>query len=320
MNRRILVVSLNPALDITHEVSRVEWSDVNRPAAVSSRPGGKGLNVARTLHALGADVLVVGLVGDRTGDAVRSALAETGVRAAFTEIVGETRRTFAVVDSHRGQTALFNEPGPHVSPAEYAPFRTRYETELGRCAAVVLSGSLPPGLPPDSYAELTSIAAAAGVPAVLDTDGQALIEGVAARPAIVKPNLAELSMAVGRPLAAVSGAAQAMVAAAAYELRDAGAQAVVVSLGSYGLLAVTGDGVWQATQPGRVAGNPTGAGDAVVAGLAHRLVLGRSWAERLRHAVALGTAAAAAPVAGEFCPDDYARALATARITRLGAR
>jgi tagatose 6-phosphate kinase len=319
MNRRILVVALNPALDITHELPRVEWAGVNRPAAVRSRPGGKGINVARMLHALSADVLVVGLSGGRTGDEVRFALAETGVRAAFTEIAGETRRTFAVVDALRGQTTLFNEPGPHISAAEYAPFRARYEAEVAQSAAVVLSGSLPRDLSADTYAALTGTAAAVGVPVVLDAEGQTLLQGLAAKPAIVKPNLAELSGAVGRPLSGAGGAAQAAVAAAAFELRDAGAQAVVVSLGAHGLLAVAGDGVWQAAQPGQVAGNPTGAGDAVVAGLTHRLVLGRPWPERLRHAAALGSAAAAAPVAGEFCPADYARALGEIRISRLGA-
>ena len=102
---RVLVVALNPALDITHELARVDWAGVNRPAVVLERPGGKGLNVARTLRALGADVLVTGLAGGRTGDAVRSALAGTGVPARFTPIAGETRRTFAVVDAGRGQTA-----------------------------------------------------------------------------------------------------------------------------------------------------------------------------------------------------------------------
>ena len=94
-----------------------------------------------------------------------------------------------------------------------------------------------------------------------------------------------------RPLAG-----RAAAAAAAAELRGRrGRGAVVVSLGGDGLLAVTGEGTWHAAPPARVAGNPTGAGDAVVAGLAHGLVLGRPWPERLRHAAALGTAAVAAP-------------------------
>jgi tagatose 6-phosphate kinase len=316
VNRRILVVALNPALDLTYELPRVDWAGVNRPVTVRSRPGGKGINVARTLHALGADVLVLGLAGELTGQAVRSALAGTGVPGAFTEIAGETRRTLAVIDRERGQTALFNEPGPRVSPAEYAALRTRYRAELAATAAVVLTGSLPPGLPSGSYAELTGIAADAGVPAVLDAEGEPLLRGLMAGPAVVKPNLAELSGAVGRRLTGADGTGRAAVAAAALELREAGAQAVVVSLGARGLLAVTGDGVWQAVHPGAVAANPTGAGDAVVAGLTHRLVLGHPWAERLRHAVALGSAAAAAPVAGEFRRADYEQALGQVTIVR----
>ena len=106
------------------------------------------------------------------------------------------------------------------------------------------------------------------------------------------------------------------MAFAARELMAAGPQAVVVTLGADGLWAVTGDGSWQAVPPGDVGGNPTGAGDAVAAGLAHGLVLGRPWEERLRHAAALGTAAAAAPVAGGFSHADYAEALAGVRVSR----
>jgi tagatose 6-phosphate kinase len=309
----ILVIALNPALDVTHHVPGVDWSGVNRPHQVRARPGGKGLNVARTLQALDSDTAVIGLAGGVTGDAVRAGLAEAGVPARFVSVAGETRRTFAVVDTARHETALFNEPGPRISAAEWAALIVMYEKSLAGSSAVVLSGSLPPGLAADSYASLAARAAAAGVPAVLDAEGPALLHGAAGGPAIVKPNLAELERTVGRSL---SGPDLAATAAAAGELRAAGAGAVVVSLGGDGLFAVTGDGTWHAAPPGRVAGNPTGAGDAVVAGLAHGLALGSPWPERLRQAAALGTAAVAAPTAGQFDPADYARALAGVSVAR----
>lgn len=311
----ILVACLNPALDITHEVAAVDWTGINRPAAVHDRPGGKGLNVARTLLALGAQAQVLGLAGGATGADVTSALAGLGVPATFTPVGGETRRTFAVVDTRHGRTALFNEPGPAVTQAEYAAFFALYESALAGSAAVVLSGSLPRGLPAGAYAELVTAAAAAGVPAVLDTHGDALVAGAAAGPAIVKPNLAELEVLAGRSLTAGDGPDPVAVPAAAAELRSSGAGAVVVSLGPDGLLAVTPEGTWRAAPPGPVDGNPTGAGDAVTAGLVHGLVQGRPWPERLRHAVALGTAAVAAPVAGEFSPGDYARVLAEVSVS-----
>lgn len=310
------VVCLNPALDITHHVAAVDWAGVNRPSAVYARPGGKGLNVARTLRAIGAEVLVMGLTGGVTGTGVESALSELLVPTAFTRISGETRRTFAVVDGRTGGSALFNEPGPRVGVAEFGEFSVAYERALAGCAAVVLSGSLPPGLPADTYARLIEMAAAARVPAVLDAHGEALLRGAAARPAIVKPNLAELEALAGRRLSTERGADRPAVAAVARELRAAGAQAVVASLGADGLLATTEDGSWQATPPAAVAGNATGAGDAVAAGLVHGLVLGRPWDERLRHAVALGTAAAAAPVAGEFSHADYTSVLGTVAVHR----
>jgi tagatose 6-phosphate kinase len=306
----ILVVALNPALDITHHVPGVDWNGVNRPVAVRSRAGGKGLNVARTLRAVGAEVRVIGLAGGVTGQELAAGLLEARIPADFTPLRGDTRRTFVVVDTQRDNAALFSEPGPPVGPEEYAEFAAAYARALPGCGAVVLSGSLPQGLPPDTYADLAARAAAAGVPVLLDAHGEALLRGAAARPAIVKPNLAELEALAGRQLSVDGKADLAAVALAARELRSAGPDAVVVSLGAAGLWAVTGDGTWQAVPPAAVSGNPTGAGDAVAAGLVHGLVLGRPWDERLRHAVALGTASAAAPVAGEFSPDDYAGLLA----------
>lgn len=268
------------------------------------------------MQAIGAEALVIGLAGGFTGEAVKSALSAMRVPAAFTQIAAESRRTFTVVDAQSGGVALFNEPGPQVRADEYGEFCGSYEKALAGCAAVILSGSLPQGLSPDTYAELGGMATAAGVPTVLDAHGEALLRGATARPAIVKPNLAELEAIAGRRLSTARGAEREAVASAARELKAAGPQAVVVSLGADGLLAITDEGSWLAVPPAQVAGNPTGAGDAVVAGLAHGLVLGRPWDERLRHAVALGTASAAAPVAGEFSHADYALVLAGVRVNR----
>jgi tagatose 6-phosphate kinase len=153
------------------------------------------------------------------------------------------------------------------------------------------------------------------VPALLDTHGEALARGAAARPAIVKPNLAELAALAGGALDA--GEDLRWVAAAAEKLKAAGPGAVVATLGAAGLCAVTADGTWRATPPAEVAGNATGAGDAVAAGLVHGLVLGHPWAERLRHAVALGTAAAGAPVAGEFSAQEYERLLPAVTVSQV---
>jgi tagatose 6-phosphate kinase len=313
----IVVVCLNPALDITHHVPRVDWAGVNRPTAVYARPGGKGANVARTLNSFGIKVLLTGLAGGTTGTAVEAGLLQLGVPAAFTPAGGETRRTFSVVDD-RGTVALFNEPGPQVSAAEFERFLVGYGEALERASVVVLSGSLPQGLPPAAYAELIAAATAAGVPAVLDTSGHALREGVTAGPAIVKPNLDELAALAGRSLRTPDdGIDLSAVTAAAVGLRTAGARAVVASLGPDGLVAVTEDGCWQARPPAAVAGNATGAGDAVTAALAQGLLLGQAWPERLAFAAALGAATVAAPVAGEFSYADYEDGVDSVTVSQL---
>jgi 1-phosphofructokinase family hexose kinase len=317
----ILVVTLNPALDVTHHVDEADWSGVNRPHEVHVRAGGKGLNVARTLHALGQPVTVTGLAGGCTGQALAAGLVGAGISADLTAISGETRRTFVVADSARGQTALFNEPGPAVSDGEYRAFAARFEQAVRGAVAVVLSGSLPPGVPEDAYAGLTASAVLAGVPVILDASGDPLRLGAAAGPALIKPNLAELEAAAGRELRAGAEPDLPAIEQAAGELAAAGPgnAAVVVSLGAAGLLATGPDGTWHARPPGHVEGNPTGAGDAVVAGLADSLVRGYDWPSTLRHAAALGSSAAGAPAAGEFAPADYERLVTTVEVVGAAA-
>src|SRR5579875_2320156 len=212
----ILIVTLNPALDVTYHAGRVDWDGVNRPHRVTGQPGGKGINVARTLRALGTENLAAGLGRGATGEALPRGLREDGIACELAGIAGQARRTLAVVDAARGTTALFNEPGPAVDRAEWDGFCVLYEKSLGQCAAVVLTGSLPPGVPEDGYAVLAARAAAAGVPVLLDAGGAALRAGVAAGPAIAKPNLAELASAQdgGNP----TGAGDAVAAALAQGL------------------------------------------------------------------------------------------------------
>ncbi|MFD8734599.1 1-phosphofructokinase family hexose kinase [Streptomyces sp. NPDC059618] len=287
----ILTVTLNTALDITYRVRALRPHSTHRVSEVSERPGGKGLNVGRVLAALGHEVTVTGFTGGATGRVVRDRLAESaGVVDALVPVEGPTRRTIAVVDTTTGDTTQLNEPGPAITPAEWAAFQETYEHLLRSASAVALCGSLPPGVPVGAYAQLVRTARALAVPVLLDTSGEPLRRGVAARPDVVKPNAEELAELTGshEPLQATRNA------------RRRGAHTVVASLGANGLLAHTPEGHWRATPPVRTHGNPTGAGDSAVAGLLSGLVENLDWPARLTRAVALSAATVAAPVAGEF--------------------
>ncbi|MFD4035019.1 1-phosphofructokinase family hexose kinase [Streptomyces sp. NPDC058637] len=299
----ILTVTLNTALDLTYTVPALVPHTSHRISEMSERPGGKGVNVARVLSALGHDTVVTGFAGGTTGAVLRDLLGtlprhatDAPLTDALVTVAGNTRRTTAVVDRSSGDTTQLNEPGPHIGSGEWAAFLRTYGELLPGADAVALCGSLPPGIHVGAYAELIRLARAAGVPALLDTSGEPLRRGIAARPDLVKPNADELAQLTGarEPLRATRDA------------RRRGAHSVVASLGADGLLAVTPDGTWRAAPPSPVRGNPTGAGDSAVAGLLSGLADELDWPARLARAVALSTATVMAPAAGEFDRAAYA--------------
>ncbi|GFH36770.1 1-phosphofructokinase family hexose kinase [Streptomyces pacificus] len=291
----ILTVTLNTAIDLTYRVPALVPHGSHRVSEVDERPGGKGLNVARVLGALGHEAVVTGFAGGPNGETLRDRLVGSPVRDALVPVAGNTRRTLAVVDATTGDTTQFNEPGPTVAPEEWAAFLTTYESLLREARAVALCGSLPPGIHVGAYAELVRRARAAGVPALLDTSGEPLRRGIAARPDLVKPNADELAQLTGsrEPLRATHAA------------RRRGARTVVSSLGPGGMLAATPEGIWQATPPRKVLGNPTGAGDSALAGLLSGLVDALPWPDRLVRATALAAATVLAPTAGDFDRSSY---------------
>jgi tagatose 6-phosphate kinase len=302
----ILTVTLNLAVDVTYHLERIRWRETSRVEDVARRAGGKGVNVARVLHALGHEAVVTGLAGGATGAAARAELETAGISDRTVSIAGTSRTTLIVVEADGGATG-FSERGPPVSEPEWRRMLQRFGSLLAEAEAVALAGSLPPGVPSDAYAQLIGLTAAADVPVLLDAEGDALALGVAARPTMVKINADELAGLGSGP--DVLGGATA--------LQAAGAQAVVVSEGERGLLAVTPEGRWRAAPPQKLLGNPTGAGDAVSAALLEGAWHGRSWPERLSDAVALSAAAVRAPLAGSF-DDDVYRSLRGVPVTDLG--
>lgn len=297
----IVTVTLNPALDITYTVPDLTPGATHRPH-LHAQAGGKGVNVARTLHALGRDTVAVLPLGGFDGEAVRAELEAAGVPHHAIPIAGATRRTVTVVEAESGLATGFNESGPELAPDEWAEIgaavSSLLETAVTDTAPVlVLSGKLPRGLAGDAYAELIALADDFGVPTILDTEGVPLLAALAAGPAVVKPNAHELLDATGL----------ADRRAAAKELLERGARAVVSSHGPDGLTAVTADGTWTARPPRIDGGNPTGAGDASVAALALGLADESTWPDMLADAAALSAATVLTDRAGVFDTEAYRR-------------
>lgn len=302
----ILTVALNPAVDITYEVPCFEVGATNRVDVVGSCAGGKAVNVARILACLGQRCEVLGFATpDAATQCSERELSGAGLSQHWIRVPGGARRTVTIWERATDTATVFCEPGPAVAPRAWIRLRRAFDERVGHAAAVVLSGSLPVGVPDDAYAELAAVARAAGALVVVDTDGRGLMPAVTARPDIVKPNRHELAGVGGEsPEAAVE------------RLRALGAAAVVASFGAHGLLGSTSHGRWRVHVP-RATGNPTGAGDACVAGLVTATLRGDAWPERLRFAAALGAAAVEQPTAGTVDLGDLDRLHAMAAVERV---
>lgn len=308
----ILTVTPNPALDVTYDVERLALRESHRVLSVREVAGGKGINVASVLHLLGHDVLVTGVVGGATGEQVRADLDQRGIPHRFAPASSPTRRTTTVVSREDGEATAFNEPGWPWPDGAWVGLLDHVRALLAEetIEVLVASGSLPPGVPDDAFADLTLVGREAGVPVIVDASRAALLGALSASPDVVKPNREELL--------AVTGVDDPVVGAKM--LQDRGAQHVVVSLGAEGILAVAPSGaVLRARLGERLRGNATGAGDAAVAAVAAALADGAGWESALVDAVAWSAAAVLQPVAGHVDRSDVDRLRAAVRVETLEA-
>jgi len=289
----IVTVTLNPSLQVEYDAGPVSLGAANKVRRVRYAAGGRGLAVARYLHTFGHDVVAAGLAGGSTGQLIRNELGRAGVATQFTPIAAESRRVVAIAEGQDGRVTSFTEPAPYITTEELGRLAADYLSLLNGATAVVLCGSLPDGLPEETYASLTSYATGSGVPVILEAGGSALRHAAARGPALVIPDSAGPDLPDDLP---VTGSASVVLLA--------GGEVVVRSPG----------GDWRAELP--AGGQHTAAfRDALVAGFVPGVVLGWSWPDMLRHAVAL---AGSVPPSGEADLTGYERLLADVVVTGPG--
>jgi 1-phosphofructokinase family hexose kinase len=283
----IYTVTLNPAVDRELTVPAILFDSVLRATAWHVDVGGKGFNVSRMLHALGADSVALGFAGGRAGELLQDGLHALGIETDFVWVEGETRTNVSIVATEQARYVKVNEPGPTIT----AVAQDALLEKVGQRAVPgdwwVLAGSLPPGIPATIYADLITVIQDAGAHVILDSSGAALHHGCAARPFLVKPNEVEAGQLTGLPVDTPEE-----VVAAARAVHRLGVTAVVVSLGKRGALLVDGEQVWQATPPTIQERNPIGAGDSMVGGLVWALSQDLPLPDALRWGMACGAATA----------------------------
>ena len=313
----IATVTPNPAWDVTYEVPALVPGEVHRVTRVHRRLGGKGVNAARVLHAVGHDA--VAIIPGPDGLAAEAGLPEASPDAPTDQASHAASpwlacdvvpglpviRQTLVVQGNDGITTSLWEPGSTAGHGTGSALSDRVAAWLGPrglARGLVVSGSLPPGLDARLPARLAALAVGAGVPAVIDTSGEGLRHAASAPGVVLTPNAAELGQLTGRDchdLAEATSAARSVLAG--------GPEAVVVTLGADGLVAVTRNGAWHGRLAESLEGNPTGAGDAAAAALIAGLAAAADWPRIVASAVATSAAAVLSPIAGDVAPADVAR-------------
>ena len=292
----ILVGGFNTALDKLARVDAFEPGGVMRLRDIRTLPGGKGFHVALGCATLGAPATLVGIMDDANRGRFEHALTQAGARFAWVTVSEPIRTCFALVDAG-GRTTELLEPGPEISSRAATALLESVRHEADRAKVVVFSGSVPSGLPADSYATLIEQIGRDRV--LLDSSGAALEMGIAAAPLLVKPNRQEAEQIVGFQIQSIDDAARA---AAAIGARGPGC--VLVSLGSQGAVLWTSERTLHASGPEVPVRNSVGAGDCLLAGFAASLTRGCSIEQSTRFAVACGTAKVLHPDTGMLSAAD----------------
>ena len=300
----LITLTLNPALDLATTTDHVAPTHKLRCGPVQRFAGGGGINVARVLHRLGADVCAWALAGGAAGTQVRQLLAAEGVPTLLQPISGDTRENFSVVETTTSQEFRFVLPGPTLQASEWQACLDALATHTPPPRWLIASGSLPPGTPDDFYAQLARAASGRGVRVAVDTSGPPLAAALQAGVALVKPSLRELRDVLQQPLEQAADwctAAQSLV-------RSGTAEIVALSVGEQGAVLATREGVWQAPALNVPAtSGTTGAGDCFLATLVWALDRGDAPAEALRWGVAAGAAALLHPGTTLAQADDVRR-------------
>lgn len=306
----ILCVNANAAIDKTVVVRGFRLNEIHRPESVMSLPGGKGANCAKGLRTLGEQTCVTGWVGGHNGRFIEDGLRSEGIETAFVHVDFESRTCLSILDPESGVITEIYERGDPIPEEKIAGFKELFGSMVGGCEAVTLSGSLPPGVPDDLYAQLIDVANAAGVPVFLDSSGEPLKKGVElSRPLLVKPNAKEIAVLVGHEAVGL----EQLTESAAEIARIRGA-IVALSMGKDGLLVAQGDEVFQARPPKLEVKSAVGSGDCLLAGLTYGITHDMSLREAARYGVAAGTANALTVGAGVFSIEDFRRVLALVEV------
>lgn len=265
MKKKILTVTLNPAIDYTIEVNDFAIDKVNRASASRRDPGGKGINVGTALSQGGFPVCLTGFLGKSNIDIFLNHIKDNSMEDRFLHVEGPTREGIKVVDPNNAVTTDINFPGFLLTEKEITDFKDLFSKIVSDFEYVVISGSIPAGVPSGIYGELALIAKDSGAFVAVDTSGDALrkvIESGAAD--LIKPNIEELSE-IYEELDNTEDKGTALETLVNKILDKVGM--IALSMGGEGSRLYSKSGVYEVSTPKIIVKSTVGAGDTYLAGL-----------------------------------------------------
>ena len=301
----ICTVSLNPAVDKYIRLPQLRKGEHQEAEEAVTSAGGKAVNVAGVLRALGEEVTLLGFFGGFTGAYLEREIEREGTRLESVPIQALSRTAFVLVEADGTETEIV-EPGGRVEANELEELRWRLRRLAAEATLVMLSGSVPPGCPDDVYARLIADCGD-HCPVLLDTSrvwlAAALRDGLR-KPTVIKPNRREAEELLGRSLLRPDDFAQALL-----QLRHRGIALPLISDGANGMYLGASEGILGASAPRVPRINSVGSGDAALAGFAAAMARGQVPEDCLRLAVACGTANVLTKECAQVLPGDVERLL-----------
>ena len=302
----IITVTLNAAIDKSLSVPNFRLGRRHRTVEQTTMPGGKGVNVARTLKSLGQPVIATGFAGGATGTRIVEQLTEESILNDFVRIREESRTNTAVHDPTNGETTEINERGPAVSGKEIELFRDKLLYLSRGADVVVFAGSLPRGVESDVYAQLIKEVRKSGVQTVVDADGDPMRLAVRAEPDVISPNVIEAEELVGHEFSDDQDRLTGL-----HEIVGLGAREAIMTFGAgcIGLIGESDPQLYRVTLDPLEPVSAVGSGDAFLAGYVAARYGGRSPEDCLRFAVACGAESTQHFGAGVLDPREVERLL-----------
>ncbi len=291
----IITVTLNPAIDKTVTIPNFAAGEVNRIETLRSDVGGKGINVSKCLKELGCESMAAAFWGGDAGRSGEVQLRESGVESLPVFIEETTRTNMKIIDEAQGQNTDINEPGPLIKQEELEQLIRKLDESLKEGDILVLAGSIPKGISPDIYKELTARYKEKGVKVFLDADGESFAEGIKAAPYLIKPNIDELSRYAGEKLTDIRSILKAVK-----PLLQSGIEKIVVSMGAQGAVFIQKGRIFIASSIDVPVLSTVGAGDSMVAALAYGEEKGLD--EKITYKLSMAMGAASVMCSGTQAP------------------